>query len=115
MTNPLPAPGIADHDIPILSGWFSQAADWYLEYVHGIAALVGIAVFAYKCCAGNAAPKLETLTESTLAALLIPSGLAFLMIALDPGDLLPRLPDPHVALVVAGCIPIYLGIASARK
>jgi hypothetical protein len=115
VTNPLPALVITHHDIPILSAWFSQAADWYLDYVHGIAAVVGIAVFAYKCCTGNPAPKLETLTESTLAAILIPSGLAFLMIALDPGDLLPRLPDPHVALVVAGCILIYLGIASARK
>ena len=115
MRNPPPAPGIADHDIPILSGWFSQAADWYLDYVHGIAAVVGIAVFAYKCWAANPAPKLETLTESTLAAILIPSGLAFLVIHLDPADLLPRLPDPHVALIVAGCILIYLGIASARK
>lgn len=48
-----------------------------------------------------------------LAAILIPSGSAFLIAAFDPADLLPKLHDAHAALLVGGCAFIYLGVTGA--
>lgn len=106
---------LVDHDIPFLSSFFSACAEWYLDYFQSVAVVVGVAVFAYKWWTTGTNARFDSIIETTVSAMLIPPGLAFLLTALDPVDLLPRLHEAHLALVVAGCTLIYLGITGARK
>ena len=93
----------------------SKLAALYFEFLETVAVAVAVTVFAWKCWKAGPSIKFESGIEAMLAAILIPSGLAFLIAAFDPEDLLPMLSDAHVALVVGGCALIYLGVTGARK
>lgn len=94
--------------------FLSKAAHWYFEFQETVAVVVGVAVFGLKWWRSQSV-KLESLVEAAVAAILIPSGLTFLIAAFDPGDLLQELHDAHVALVVGGLVLIYLGVSGALK
>lgn len=93
----------------------SKFAELYFEFLETVAVVVGVAVFSWKWWRAGSSVKFESVIEAMLAAILIPSGSAFLIAAFDPADLLPKLHDAHVALVVGGCALIYLGVAGALK
>ena len=96
-------------------GLLSTFAELYFEFLETIAVSVAVLVFGWKCWRAGSSIKFESGIEAMLSAILIPSGLAFLIAAFDPADLLPKLQDAHVALVVGGCALIYLGVTGALK
>ena len=90
----------------------SKGANWYFEFQETVAVVVGVSGFILKWWRSRSSP---SVIEAAVAAILIPSGLGFVIAAFDPGDLLPMLHDAYIALVVGGCALIYLGVSGALK